>query len=92
MGMMRYETDACCHWLLSCGVKNDYLSNWYPAPFYLDGVQFENTEQYRMYHKAVQFGDSEIAMQILQSGAPDEVKRLGRQVHGYVDKVWAGIR
>lgn len=72
--------------------ENGYLSNWYPAPFYLDGVRFENTEQYMMYRKAMQFVDSKIAMQILQSGAPDEVKRLGRQVNGYVDKVWAGVR
>lgn len=72
--------------------QNGYLSNWYPAPFYLDGVRFENSEQYMMYRKAIQFGDTEIAMKILQSGTPDEAKRLGRQVHGYVDKVWAGVR
>lgn len=45
-----------------------------------------------MHRKVVQFGDNEIAMQISQSGAPDEVKRLSRQVHGYVDEVWANVQ
>lgn len=71
---------------------NGYLSNWYPAPFDLDGLHFENTEQYLMYRKALQFADFEIAMQILQDGAPDHAKRLGRQVRGYVDEIWVGVR
>lgn len=71
---------------------NGYLSNWYPAPFDLNGLHFENTEQYLMYRKALQFEDVEIAMQILQDGAPDRVKRLGRQVRGYVDAIWTGVR
>lgn len=69
-----------------------YLSNWYKAPFTLNGKNFTNSEQYMMYQKAVVFGDTETAEKILASDSPREVKALGRQVKNYNDTVWNGLR
>ena len=49
--------------------ENGYLSNWYPSPFEKDGISFAHMEQYMMYQKALQFQDTEIAQQILQTGS-----------------------
>ena len=57
--------------------ENGYLSNWYPSPFEKDGISFAHMEQYMMYQKALQFQDTEIAQQILQTDNPGKVKALG---------------
>ena len=71
---------------------NGYLSNWYPAPFTLDGHRFTSVEQYMMYRKAITFGDTETAQAILSTDNVGKIKALGRSVLGYSDTVWNGIR
>ena len=71
---------------------NGYLSNWYPAPFTLDGQHFTSVEQYMMYRKAITFGDTETAQAILSTDNVGKIKALGRSVLGYSDTVWNGIR
>ena len=72
--------------------ENGFLSNWYPSPFQKNGLLFVNMEQYMMYEKAVCFGDTQIAEQILKSETPAEIKELGRKVRGYEDHIWNGLR
>ena len=45
-----------------------------------------------MYTKALTFNDDDIAEQILDSEDPDEINELGRQVSGYDDVIWNGLR
>lgn len=45
-----------------------------------------------MYQKAVCFGDSDIAAQILETDNVGKIKALGRLVSGYDDHHWNGIR
>lgn len=45
-----------------------------------------------MYHKALTFGDKDVAAAILTTDNPFEAKALGRQVRGYNDKVWNEVR
>ena len=71
---------------------NGYLSNWYPACFTLDGINYTSAEQYMMYQKAALFGDQAVAEAILKTDEPAEQKALGRKVSGYNSNVWAGIR
>ena len=71
---------------------NGYLSNWYPAPFTLDGLHFTSVEQYMMYRKATTFGDTETAQAILSTDNVGKIKALGRSVRGYSDTVWNGVR
>nr|WP_255495264.1 NADAR family protein [Nocardia sp. GTS18] len=37
------------------------LSQWWPAPFSVDGERFATAEHYMMWRKALLFGDSEAA-------------------------------
>ena len=69
-----------------------FLSNWYPAKFWLDDRWFSSTEQYMMYQKAELFGDHVTAEAILRTDNPAEQKALGREVLGYNSFVWAGCR
>ncbi|GAB3762203.1 NADAR domain-containing protein [Ramlibacter monticola] len=68
--------------------RQDPFSNWHPSKFTFDGVTFNCSEQYMMYRKAVLFGDTKIASEILGCRDPREQKALGRKVGGYDDAVW----
>lgn len=73
-------------------LKN-FLSNFHACKFTDEnGIQFSNTEQYFMYHKAITFGDFDVAKAILTTDNPFEAKSLGRQVRGYDEKVWSEKR
>ena len=72
--------------------ENGYLSNWYPSDFNVEGVQYSSMGQYMMYQKAVVFSDKETAGKILDIQDTAKIKALGRQVRGYEDTIWSGIR
>ena len=72
--------------------EDGYLSNWYLAPFELDGHEFCCVEQYMMWAKATMFDDKRAAEQILATTDPAEMKRLGREVREYVDSKWSAVR
>lgn len=64
------------------------FSQWYPSNFVLEGIRFYCAEQAMMYHKAILFGDKEIAQKILQAKEPREQKALGRKVKNFDKKRW----
>ena len=68
------------------------LSQWWPAPFTVDGVTFPTAEHYMMWHKAQLFGDAEIAGQVLTAGHPGEAKKLGRLVRNFDEDRWVAAR
>lgn len=72
--------------------ENGYLSNWYRSEFTVDGVSFSSMEQFMMYRKAMCFGDMKIAEKIMKTEDVAEIKALGRQVSGYDDHLWNGVR
>ena len=61
-------------------VGAECLSQWYPAPFEVDGVRFATAEHYMMWGKARLFGDEEAAARIVASGHPKQAKDLGRTI------------
>lgn len=69
-----------------------FLSNWYKSKFTVDGVQYTSMEQYMMHQKALTFNDVEIARQILNETNPARIKRFGREIRGYNDTIWNGVR
>lgn len=69
-----------------------FLSNWYLSDFIVDGIHFSSLEQYMMYQKAVHFQDEITASKILSTTDVAEIKQLGRQVSGYDENMWNGIR
>jgi ribA/ribD-fused uncharacterized protein len=68
------------------------LSQWWPAPFSIDGVTFATAEHYMMWRKAKLFGDEHAADQILAASHPSQAKALGRQVHGFDQPAWDARR
>jgi len=68
------------------------LSNWYPAPFVLDGQPYPTTEHHMMAEKARLFGDAATEGMILAAESPGKAKALGRRVAGFDDVLWTRHR
>ncbi len=71
---------------------NGFLSNWYPSPIRVDGMQFSSVEQYIMYKKCVLFGEPEAANAILATDDTKEQQAIGKTTNIYIAEVWAGMR
>jgi hypothetical protein len=68
------------------------LSQWWPATFSVEGLDFATAEHYMMWRKAKLFGDDEVADKVLTVGHPSEAKALGRQVRDFDQGVWESER
>jgi ribA/ribD-fused uncharacterized protein len=68
------------------------LSQWWQAPFAADGHVYPTAEHYLMWHKAVLFGDHEIADDILDATTPARAKDLGREVRNFDGPTWNAHR
>ncbi|QXJ24511.1 NADAR family protein [Actinomadura graeca] len=68
------------------------LSQWYPSPFTLDGVEYATAEHYMMAEKARLFGDRRTEAEILRDLDPRRAKGLGRRVAGFDEQTWARHR
>lgn len=64
------------------------FSQWKRCRFCENGIMFTSAEQYMMYHKAVLFDDLEIAKEILRTNHPSDIKKLGRLVKGFNQRIW----
>lgn len=68
---------------------NGPFSNWYPCRFTdIKGIEYNCTEQYMMYHKALLFRDYANASRILEALTPKEQKQLGRSVKNFDPHQW----
>ena len=72
--------------------ENGYLSNWDMSGFILDEKKYCCAEQYLMEQKALLFGDTAIADQIMQCTDQQTMQNLGRMVHNFNDKIWNGSK
>ena len=72
--------------------ENGFLSNKYLAPMTVNGKTYSSMEQYVMYQKAECFHDGAIAVTVMETNDPEEIKNLGRLVCGYDEHVWNGVR
>jgi len=66
-----------------------FLSQWHPAIFVVDGVEYNCAEQYMMHQKAILFGDEKMAAKILTTDKPHEQKLMGQYVKSFSGEVWA---
>lgn len=57
-------------------------SNFFPAPFSLDGIKYAHVEQYYQSTKALHHGDSEAADRIMIMSNPLRIKTLGDSIEG----------
>ena len=72
--------------------RQPVYSNFYILPFKTDGRQFNCTEQYFQYRKAIYFGDVKTAAKIMKTISPRQQKKLGRQVNRYEEQRWKQVR
>lgn len=72
---------------------SNLFSNWYPSKYNLNGNTFLCVEQGFMYEKALLFGDTTIANQILVTPYdPKTSKALGRKVSNFNETLWSQHR
>ena len=72
-------------------VDKSCLSQWYPAPFVIDGVSYATAEHWMMASKARTFGDDEALGRILATSDPHEAKKLGRTVRNFDGDRWTSV-
>ncbi|WP_033313093.1 NADAR family protein [Streptomyces iakyrus] len=68
------------------------LSQWWPAPFAVDGVVYATAEHWMMAEKARLFEDASAERAALTAGHPAEAKKAGRLVRGFDEATWARER
>ena len=64
------------------------LSQWWPSPFTVDGVEYATAEHWMMAGKARLFEDAEAERRVRTAGHPAEAKKAGRLVRGFDEAVW----
>ncbi len=69
-------------------VGAECLSQWYGAPFQVDGATYPTAEHYMMAAKARLFGDTEREAEVYEAPSPGAAKAIGRRVRGFRDDVW----
>ena len=67
-----------------------YLSIYYQAPFYQDGLRFETVEQCFLYQKALTFHDEYRCKKILQTSDSKILNQLVKDIVNYDDKIFSG--
>ncbi|SHL46515.1 NADAR family protein [Actinacidiphila paucisporea] len=68
------------------------LSQWWPAPFTVDGVTYATAEHWMMAGKARLFGDADAERRAVAATHPKAAKDVGRSVRGFDDAVWCRER
>ncbi|MEB3959540.1 NADAR family protein [Streptomyces kunmingensis] len=64
------------------------LSQWWPSPFTVEGVEYATAEHWMMASKARLFDDAEAERQVLAAAHPSQAKKAGRLVRDFDDAVW----
>lgn len=67
---------------------NGIYSQWLPSLIEIEGKMFSCCEQYMMYKKAMLFGDTEAADQIMNTDNPAIQKEIGRRVKNFDREIW----
>ena len=68
--------------------KDGCFSQWYDAPFVIEGITYQTCEQYMMVKKALVFNDIEYYFAILAEPSPKACKKMGREIHNFVSATW----
>lgn len=64
------------------------LSQWWPSPFVVDGVEYATAEHWMMAGKARLFADAEAERRVLAAEHPAEAKKAGRLVRDFDEAIW----
>lgn len=73
-------------------VGKHVFSQWFEAPFTVDGATYLTAEHWMMAEKARLFGDRDALGRIIAARTPGEAKKLGREVRDFDDDAWNAAR
>jgi ribA/ribD-fused uncharacterized protein len=73
-------------------VGKSCFSQWYEAPFTIEGDTYRTAEHFMMAGKARLFDDAATRERILAARTPGEAKKLGRQIHKFDEAAWLEAR
>jgi ribA/ribD-fused uncharacterized protein len=76
------------HQASKTGVTASCFSQWYGAPFVIDGQRYPTAEHFMMAEKATLFDDQATRALVLQAPNPGAAKALGRQVRDFDEVTW----
>lgn len=68
------------------------FSQWFPANFAIDGVNYPTAEHYMMAEKARLFNDAAALSMVLAATTPGAAKAAGRNVRGFDEEKWVAHR
>jgi ribA/ribD-fused uncharacterized protein len=68
------------------------LSQWWPAPFTVDGVVYATAEHWMMAGKARLSGDDHAVAVVLAAASAKAAKAAGRAVRGFDEQAWVAAR
>jgi len=69
-------------------ITKSCLSQWWAAPFDVEGVVYQTAEHWMMAGKAALFGDAAALEIILRSETPADVKKAGRLIRNFDPVLW----
>ncbi len=69
-------------------IGKEVFSQWWVAPFEVEGQRYATAEHWMMAEKARLFGDEAALEKILAAGSPAQAKKLGRTVKDFNEHVW----
>ena len=69
-------------------IDQSCFSQWFPASFHVDGVDYKTAEHYMMAQKAKLFEDYDALQEIIHACDPKTAKQLGRTVQNFDSEVW----
>lgn len=64
------------------------LSQWWPSPFTVDGVEYATAEHWMMAAKARLFDDPDAERRAVEAPNPALAKKAGRLVRGFDEAIW----
>jgi ribA/ribD-fused uncharacterized protein len=68
------------------------LSQWYPAPFTVNGIVYKTSAHWMMSRKAHLFGDRDTFKKILDADRPEDVRALSQNIKGFDELKWVEWR
>lgn len=73
-------------------ISKTCFSQWWLSSFDVDKVTYKTAEHWMMAKKAELFNDDVVWAKIIKANSPADVKKLGREVKNYDDKLWLAAR
>ncbi|GAB1856230.1 NADAR family protein [Flavobacteriaceae bacterium MHTCC 0001] len=64
------------------------FSQWWIAPFEVEGIIYKTAEHWMMAEKARLFNDEKHLAEIIKCNSPAEAKKWGRKVTGFIPEKW----